>query len=224
MPAADNDWRRDLVAGVLAANMVPAFSRDSFISYKDDAVWAVVNHFGICHTAARHQIWYATERQIPLESLQAGPGRRPDERWQATEAFTFDYHPLPRIRSSRAGRFGALVLGAAEERLISWDTAAESTKRRNWRSCLLLRREGLSRSREWDRPNRPLLLPEYPSSLTPLLHRVRKVAHGYRTPRLQRPAQRVVRRARTSSKLASAIVSPPMTMQYTPWRVRYFTM
>ena len=68
------------------------------------------------------------------------------------------------------------------------------------------------------------LTPGVRFSLTPLLHRVRKVTHGYRTPRLQRPAQRAVRRARTSSKLASPIVSPPMTMQYTPWRVRYFTM
>ena len=36
-----------------------------------------------------------------------------------------DYHPAGALRPSRAGRFSAVVARAAEENLISWETAAD---------------------------------------------------------------------------------------------------
>lgn len=41
------------------------------------------------------------------------------------EAYSATYHPIRNIPASRAGRFSAVVLRAAEERLISWQTASE---------------------------------------------------------------------------------------------------
>jgi Zn-dependent peptidase ImmA (M78 family)/transcriptional regulator with XRE-family HTH domain len=86
----------------------------------------VINEFGISHTAASYQIWNGKERGIPIESLRLPPRQQPDrQRWEALEAYTIDYHPLERIKKSRAGKFSAVVLRAAQENLISWDTAAE---------------------------------------------------------------------------------------------------
>lgn len=90
-----------------------------------DAVWEVMDRFGVSYSIARYQIWNGLERAIPLESLRSTPDRRPSESWEGRESFTIDYHPIRGIRLSRAGRFSAIVLRAAEEQIISWDTAAE---------------------------------------------------------------------------------------------------
>jgi Zn-dependent peptidase ImmA (M78 family) len=90
-----------------------------------DALGAVMDHFGVGATTARFHIWNASDRKIPLPG---SPARRPNlapTHWDAKEAYTMDYHVLHPLRPSRAGRFSALVVRAAEEQIISWDTAAE---------------------------------------------------------------------------------------------------
>lgn len=90
----------------------------------EDPLGAVMDHFGISFTAARYQIWNALERGVPLESLVSDRGRATPE-FEARETFTVDYHPVRNIRPTRAGRFSAVVVRAAEGRIVSWDTAAE---------------------------------------------------------------------------------------------------
>jgi Zn-dependent peptidase ImmA (M78 family) len=91
---------------------------------KGEGVWAVMNRFGISFTAARYQIWNGLEQAVPLEQLEANGNRTPDPSWEATESYTVDYHPIFGVRSTRAGRFSAVVVRAAEAALISLDTAA----------------------------------------------------------------------------------------------------
>jgi len=83
---------------------------------------AVIDYFGISFTAARYQIWNAIDRSIPLERLTARA--RPQDHWVGAEQYTVDYNFL-QTSDSRAGRFSAVVIRAAQERLVSWDTAAE---------------------------------------------------------------------------------------------------
>ncbi len=97
----------------------------------DDPLYACMKHFGVGFTAARYQIWNGAERAIQLDSITTRARRtfeeqRELEAWEGTEAFTvnFELHPLPGVRASRQGRFCAIVLRSAEERIISWDTAA----------------------------------------------------------------------------------------------------
>lgn len=83
---------------------------------------AVIDSFGISFTAARYQIWNGRDRSIPLERLTARA--RPEDHWVGAEQYTVDYNFL-QTADSRAGRFSAVVIRAAQERLVSWDTAAE---------------------------------------------------------------------------------------------------
>jgi hypothetical protein len=87
-----------------------------------DGVRAVMDEFGISFTAARYQIWNAHDRLIPFETLRAS-SYRPTEEWEARETYAVSWHPLS-SPSSRAGRFSGVVVRAAQESLISWDTAA----------------------------------------------------------------------------------------------------
>ncbi len=88
-----------------------------------DGLTAVMEKFGISFTAARYHIWNATEHKIPLDRLRP-PRREPSEAWEALESYAIDWNPLS-LPPSRAGRFSAVVVRAAEKRVISWDTAAE---------------------------------------------------------------------------------------------------
>lgn len=99
-------------------------AEDLFKSGQSDALGEVMYRFGVSFTAARYQIWNALDRRIPLDGLKTERRLFPAE-WEAAEAYTVDYHPIPRLRPTRAGRFSAVVARAAEERLISWDTAGE---------------------------------------------------------------------------------------------------
>jgi Zn-dependent peptidase ImmA (M78 family) len=92
------------------------------------AVAEVMNLFGISYTAARYQLWNALNRTVPLETLRASQVE-PDPGWDGAERYTVDYHPIQGLRTSRAGRFSAVVMRAAHENLISWDTASE------WLEC-----------------------------------------------------------------------------------------
>ena len=94
----------------------------------EGAVAEVMNVFGISYTAARYQIWNALNRSVPLESLRAAHVE-PDPGWDGAERYTVDYHPIQGLRTSRAGRFSAVVMRAAQEQLVSWDTASE------WLEC-----------------------------------------------------------------------------------------
>lgn len=87
---------------------------------------AVIHRFGISFTAARYQVWNGLARRVDLASLTAS-NTRPDPSWEGREAYTVDYHPIRSLarRPSRAGRFSAVALRAAERRRVSWDTAAE---------------------------------------------------------------------------------------------------
>lgn len=80
--------------------------------------------FWISYTAARYQLWNALERSIPLEKL-VSKRREPAQEAEAQEAYTSYIHPLRNIAMSRAGRFSAVAVRAAEVNIISWQTAAE---------------------------------------------------------------------------------------------------
>jgi hypothetical protein len=92
----------------------------------DDRLGPVLDHFGISVTAARYHVWNALQRRVPLESI--GTARyKPDPAWEAREAYTVMYHPIAALveRPARAGRFSGVVVRAAQDTLVSWDTAAE---------------------------------------------------------------------------------------------------
>jgi hypothetical protein len=90
----------------------------------------LVDQFGISPTAGQHQLRNASDEPIPPQALRIRP-RRDDEahgawaHWEGAESYTIEFHPIPGLRPSRAGRFSALTVRGAEEGVISWDTAAE---------------------------------------------------------------------------------------------------
>lgn len=85
----------------------------------------VLDYFGVSFTAGRYQVWNGLERAIPLDEIRA-PNRHPEADWDARESFTLTYHPIRSVARtpSRAGRFSAVVIGAAHEGLVTWDTAS----------------------------------------------------------------------------------------------------
>jgi Zn-dependent peptidase ImmA (M78 family) len=89
-----------------------------------DRLGEVMDLFGLSFTAARYQIWNGVDRRIPLDSLVSDRVAATPA-FEAAETFTIDYHPIRGIAPARAGRFSAVVVRAAEEGSISWDTAAE---------------------------------------------------------------------------------------------------
>jgi Zn-dependent peptidase ImmA (M78 family) len=93
-----------------------------------NAVAEVMNLFGISFTAARYQLWNALNRTVPLETLRSSRVE-PEPGWDGAERYTVDYHPIQGLRASRAGRFSALIMRAANESFLSWDTASE------WLEC-----------------------------------------------------------------------------------------
>jgi Zn-dependent peptidase ImmA (M78 family) len=103
---------------------------DRYRATKEDALYGCMEHFGIGFTAGRYQIWNGSRREIPLESISTRARKLDEQReltaWEGIEAFTvnFPMHPLAGVRPSRQGRFCAVVLRAAEQQIISWDTAA----------------------------------------------------------------------------------------------------
>lgn len=94
----------------------------------DAAVSSVMSTFGISYTAARYQIWNALNRSVQIETLRASHAE-PEPAWDGAERYTVDYHPIPALRASRAGRFSAIALRAAQEKLISWETVS------SWLEC-----------------------------------------------------------------------------------------
>jgi hypothetical protein len=90
----------------------------------DDPVGSVMDTFGISYTAARYQLWNGLDRKIDLDDLVT-ERRRPEPSFESGEAYTADYHPIQGIAVPRAGRFSAVVLRAAENNIVSWQTAAD---------------------------------------------------------------------------------------------------
>lgn len=96
---------------------------------KERDLTAVVGHFGVGAMPARHQIRNASKGSVRADHVRLA---RPDsDEWRKYASFEgseslaiLDLHPISGIRPSRAGRFSALVVRAAEERIISWDSAA----------------------------------------------------------------------------------------------------
>jgi Zn-dependent peptidase ImmA (M78 family) len=91
-----------------------------------DLFTEVLDYFGISFTAGRYQVWNGLERTIALDEIHA-PNRPPQPDWETQEAYTLTYHPIRSLASSpsRAGRFSAVAVRAAQEGFISWDTVAE---------------------------------------------------------------------------------------------------
>ena len=83
----------------------------------------VMEAFGISFTAARYQIWNGLNQRVPLSAL-VRPRQDPTQNWEGKESYAIDWNPL-NLPPSRAGRFSAVVVRAAEVGIISWDTAAE---------------------------------------------------------------------------------------------------
>lgn len=97
---------------------------DLFRSTHDDPLGEVMYRFGVSFTAARYQIWNGIERTVSLEDLRTQRRTFPAE-WEGPEKYTIDFHPIPGLKPTRAGRFSAIVARAAGKGLISWDTAGE---------------------------------------------------------------------------------------------------
>jgi len=95
-----------------------------FRSAGKDGLVSVMAHFGVSFTVARYQIWNGLDRSIPLDDLTTD-WRDLNLDWEAREAYTIDYHPIRGLRPTRAGRFSAVAVRAAEEERISWNTASE---------------------------------------------------------------------------------------------------
>lgn len=90
----------------------------------------VALHFGLSSTPAKYQVYNGSNRSIAVDGLHV-PTRllaQRDQEWVAREEYTVSYHPIPGLSMSRCGRFSAVVVRSAEERLISWDTAASYLK------------------------------------------------------------------------------------------------
>jgi len=93
----------------------------------EQGLHAVVESFGLSPTAASYQIWNGLERQLPLAELKLKKLLSHGEiaPWEGKEGFAaVGYHPLKDLAMSRTGRFSAVVVRAAQEKIISWDTAA----------------------------------------------------------------------------------------------------
>lgn len=103
-----------------------AVALEQYRSAEGDPLAHVLDYFGISFTAGRYQIWNGSQRAIPLESISTDV-YRPEDDWEAREAYTTTYHPIRALADhpSRAGRFSAVVIRAAQKHIISWDTAAE---------------------------------------------------------------------------------------------------
>ena len=125
-PANDVPDRVEQRANAFAVELIAPQSAavQEHLAHGTNQLDEVVHEYGISFTAARYQIWNGLERAVPLDDLTVERDR-PLDHWEAAEAFTVDYHPVRRIRPSRAGRFSALVVRAAQEAHISWDTARE---------------------------------------------------------------------------------------------------
>jgi hypothetical protein len=91
-----------------------------------DRLAAVLDHYGISFTAGRYQIWNGKKRAGDLNAIST-PRTTPDPAWEGAERYTTTWHPIRELLDypSRAGRFSAVVLRAADEGLISMDTVAE---------------------------------------------------------------------------------------------------
>ncbi len=106
--------------------LAPQASAVSRFTDTEDLFEAVLDHFGVSFTMGRYQVWNGIHRRVPIESIQA-PNRKPDVAWDGRESFTLTYHPIRSLMAapSRAGRFSAVAVRAAQVGLVSWDTVAE---------------------------------------------------------------------------------------------------
>ena len=94
-------------------------------TYQDGGIEEVVREYGLGPTAARYHIWNALGRQTSLEGiglLQPAPNM---DDFAAVERFTLDYHPFQGLPDQLAGRFSGVVVLAATNGLISWETARQ---------------------------------------------------------------------------------------------------
>lgn len=89
-----------------------------------------VAEYGLGPTATRHQLRNASQGGVVADG-RSFPAQNTDEwrqlfsDWEGRESFAVDYPAIPTLRASRAGRFCALAVRAAEDGIVSWDTAAE---------------------------------------------------------------------------------------------------
>jgi hypothetical protein len=91
-------------------------------------VVATVERYGLGQMPVRHQIQNASGGEVVVGAVRLPtPNTEGWQRfaaWEGAESFAIDFHPLSGLRPSRAGRFCAVVVRAAQEGIVSWDTAS----------------------------------------------------------------------------------------------------
>lgn len=92
-----------------------------------DKVAVVMQKFGLALTAARYHVTNISRdygAEVDTTRLDLARIPRPSDDWEVSESWTVDFFPVPSTPISRRGRFSALVARAAEDGIISLDTAA----------------------------------------------------------------------------------------------------
>jgi Zn-dependent peptidase ImmA (M78 family)/transcriptional regulator with XRE-family HTH domain len=95
-----------------------------FRSAKTDPLGEVMHRFGVSFTAAKYHLQNGLGETLPPEMLSSRRDR-PSPEFEASEAYTADFHPIRSIPILRRGKFSAIVLRAAQQKVISWSTASE---------------------------------------------------------------------------------------------------
>lgn len=99
--------------------------KTEFLRHTDSkiGVRSVMEKFGISYTAAKYQIWNATERECVLTELNVKDVEPTDE-WVGREAYTDDFFPIDSTEIIRRGKFCGLVVKSEMKKLITEDTAS----------------------------------------------------------------------------------------------------
>lgn len=97
---------------------------DLYRTAREDPIGAIMDRFGMSFSAAKFHLQNGLDETIPQERLAS---RRfiPSSEFEASEAYTTDFHPIRGIPVLRRGKFSGIVLRAAESRILSWSTAAQ---------------------------------------------------------------------------------------------------
>lgn len=115
--------RANAFAIAFLAPLAAVKSEFSLYSNFQDGVRAVMEKFGISYTAAKYQIWNATERACDIKKLTVVNSDATDE-WSGREAYTDDFFPIETTDLIRRGKFSALVVRSEVRGIITEDTAS----------------------------------------------------------------------------------------------------
>ena len=90
-----------------------------------DAVFKIMDTFGISFTAASWQIYNGSKQTVDRSTLRTPPRAEPSREWEAEVSSTASFFVIRETPISRRGRFAELCLKAYHQNLISQDTSAE---------------------------------------------------------------------------------------------------